>query len=114
MDRAAVEFLKAAARRPLGVSTVFPTSRALAERMVVAAASSPIDGVVELGAGTGAITRHLVAGARGRVTALEIDPGMARFLRGRFPEVRVCCAAAEELACAASAAAAAAAAAEGS
>jgi phospholipid N-methyltransferase len=97
MDRAAVEFLKAAARRPLGVATVFPTSRALAERMVEAAASSPTDGVVELGAGTGAITRHLVSGARGRVTALEIDPEMARFLGVRFPEVQVVCSGAEDL-----------------
>ena len=64
MDRAAVEFLKAAARRPLGVATVFPTSRALAERIVEEAAAGPPGGVLELGAGTGAITRHLVGAVR--------------------------------------------------
>ncbi len=97
MDRAAVEFLKAAARRPLGVATVFPTSGALAKRLVGVATGRPGASVIELGAGTGAITRHLAEAAPGRVTALEIDPEMVRFLRGRFPDVRVRCAPAEAL-----------------
>ncbi|MES2642677.1 MAG: methyltransferase domain-containing protein [Myxococcota bacterium] len=97
MDRAAVEFLKAAARRPLGVATVFPTSPALARRLLEPIGRGPPGHVVELGAGTGAITRHLAAVAPGQVTALEIDPEMARFLRTRIADVRVVCAPAEDL-----------------
>lgn len=98
MDRASVEFLKAAARRPLGVATVFPTSRALAARLARAAALHPGEPVLELGAGTGAITRHLADAAGTRLTALEIDPEMVRFLQARFPAVRAVCASAEGLA----------------
>lgn len=97
MDRAAVEFLKAAARRPLGVATVFPTSSGLARRLVAPIKVGPPGPVVELGAGTGAITRHLAAVAQGPVTALEIDPEMARFLRSQLPDIRVVCAPAEDL-----------------
>lgn len=44
--------------------------------------------VLDIGAGEGALTRHLVrAGAR--VIAVELHPGRARVLRERFPEVRV-------------------------
>lgn len=54
-----------------------------AERIVRRAAIQPGDLVVDLGAGTGALTRHLVqAGAR--VLAVELHPGRARRLRDEF------------------------------
>ncbi|MDP2310904.1 MAG: methyltransferase domain-containing protein [Pseudomonadota bacterium] len=97
MDRPSVAFLKAAARRPLGVATVFPTSSALARRLITPLTQSPPGRVIELGAGTGAITRHLVDAAPGQVTALEIDPELARFLRSHLGDIRVVCAPAEDM-----------------
>lgn len=97
MDRVWVELIEAAVRRPSGVATVFPTSRALAGRMARAAAAAPEGPVVELGAGSGAITRFLVSAVRGPLTALELDPGLARFLQTEFPTVKVACASAEDL-----------------
>ncbi len=97
MDRAWVELIEAAARRPLGVATVFPTSRALAKRLAAAVAGAPDGPVVELGPGAGAITRLLVPVAKGPLTALELDAELARFLAARFPAVAVRCAPAEEL-----------------
>jgi 16S rRNA A1518/A1519 N6-dimethyltransferase RsmA/KsgA/DIM1 with predicted DNA glycosylase/AP lyase activity len=44
--------------------------------------------VLDIGAGEGALTAHLVrAGAR--VIAVELNPGRARVLRERFPEMAV-------------------------
>lgn len=46
------------------------------------------DLVLDLGAGDGAITRHLVASGA-RVVAFELHPGRAAALRDRFPGTRV-------------------------
>jgi SAM-dependent methyltransferase len=55
------------------------------------------DAVVDIGAGTGALTRLLVARV-GEVIAVEPDPRMARVLASRVTDARVVAARAEELA----------------
>ena len=57
-------------------------------RIVTAAAVRPGELVLDIGAGTGALTTHLVrAGAR--VVAVELHPGRAAVLQHRFPDVTV-------------------------
>lgn len=57
-------------------------------RIVELAGVEPGDPVVEIGPGTGSLTDALLrAGAA--VTAVEIDHGLARLLRHRFPELRL-------------------------
>lgn len=97
MDRAWVELLEAAARRPRGVATLFPTSRALARRLARVVEAEPPGPVVELGPGAGAITRLLAPIVRGPFTAIEVDPVLVRFLAARFPAITVRCAPAEDL-----------------
>lgn len=83
-------FLRSWLRDPLRTGSAPPAGRALARLMTqhVAAIDAPI---VELGAGTGVITRALLR--RGvpehRLALIEADPQFARTLPFRFPQARV-------------------------
>jgi len=92
----ATAFMLLALCRPSTVGAILPSSRRLAETM--ARAASGAQELVELGAGTGAITAAL----RRRhpdvpLLAVELEPVLARQLRERFPTVQVHAAAADEV-----------------
>jgi phosphatidylethanolamine/phosphatidyl-N-methylethanolamine N-methyltransferase len=87
-------FLKRWLRRPFAIGAVVPSGRALARAMAHATVEA-VDGrdghVVELGAGTGEVTKALLAaGIKPRRLALvERDPELASFLRRHFPGPRI-------------------------
>lgn len=53
-------------------------------------AASGFSNIVELGAGTGAITQELVALQGTSLLVVEIDQALANVLRTRFPQASVC------------------------
>jgi 16S rRNA (adenine1518-N6/adenine1519-N6)-dimethyltransferase len=63
----------------------FLVDRGVQARIVAAAALTGDDVALEIGAGLGALTRHLLAQA-GKVIAVERDPDMVTVLRGEFAE----------------------------
>ena len=89
-------FLRRWARNPLQMGSVVPSSPALGRRIARLSQSNGalLDGescVVELGAGTGAVSRALLAAGLPpeRLVVVEIVPEMAAHLRDCLPGVRV-------------------------
>ena len=76
---------------PLQMGSIVPSSQALCRRVVQHAACGPDELVLELGAGTGVISRALLdAGLPAhRLVLVEIVPALADHLRQALPGVRV-------------------------
>src|SRR3954454_1380809 len=87
-------FLKRWLRRPLAMGAVVPSGRLLAEALALTAVAE-MKGreghIIELGAGTGEVTKALLAaGIPGnRLALVERDPELAAFLRRHFREPRI-------------------------
>ncbi len=85
-----LDFLRAWLRDPRGIGAVTPSGAALARLMT--SHVSQLDGpVIELGPGTGALTRALLA--RGvpphRLALIEADPHFAEALSQRYPQAKI-------------------------
>jgi phosphatidylethanolamine/phosphatidyl-N-methylethanolamine N-methyltransferase len=82
-------FLKRWLRRPLAMGAVVPSGRLLAEALALTAVAE-IEGrdghVIELGAGTGEVTKAMLANGipAERMALVERDPELAAFLRRHF------------------------------
>jgi phosphatidylethanolamine/phosphatidyl-N-methylethanolamine N-methyltransferase len=87
-------FLKRWLRRPLSMGAVVPSGPLLARAMAETTLASLEDRtghVIELGAGTGEVTKALLAAgiAPQRLALVERDPELAGFLRRNFPGPRI-------------------------
>ena len=84
-------FLRRWMANPLQMGSIVPSSPALCRRVVAQVRRAPDEWVVELGAGTGVISRALLAGGvpAERITVVEIVPDMARHLAETLPGVTV-------------------------
>lgn len=78
-------------RNPLQMGSVIPSSRSLCRHIAAAVRRDDDQYVLELGAGTGVITRALLESGvpADRLVVVEIIPEMADFLRERLPGVHV-------------------------
>jgi phosphatidylethanolamine/phosphatidyl-N-methylethanolamine N-methyltransferase len=77
--------------KPHSIGSLVPSSKHLGKSMArVVRKLEHVDRVVEIGAGTGAITSHLLPF---QPTVIEIDEAFAMLLQTRFPQldVRHCC-----------------------
>jgi phosphatidylethanolamine/phosphatidyl-N-methylethanolamine N-methyltransferase len=86
-----LSFVARMARNPRAIGAISPATPALAEAMAGQIDFARPGRVLELGPGTGAITRALIRRGLGaeRVLAIEADPTFARMLRSRFPGLDV-------------------------
>ena len=91
--RALTLFLREAVMHPSAVGALFPSSKklaySLAQQLPVNASSSEL--VVELGAGTGAITAALLnqKNLSGKLIVIERSAKLSHHLRQRFPELSI-------------------------
>ena len=90
-------FLGALIRNPRAVGAIAPSSVSLARRMVRDVV--PASRVVELGPGTGVITREILArnGEHGALLAVDVDRAFVDRIRRTWPGIDCVCAAAEML-----------------
>jgi phosphatidylethanolamine/phosphatidyl-N-methylethanolamine N-methyltransferase len=86
-----LEFFKLWLRNPGDMGAVVPSGRALARAMAEQIDASDSRAVVELGGGTGSITRALqeIGIAPEKLVVVEREKSLCRILRKRFPEVTV-------------------------
>lgn len=80
-------------RNPLQMGSIIPSSPALCRRIAAAVERGPDEYVLELGAGTGVISRALLAAGvpASKLIVVEIVPEMTEFLRESLPGVNVIC-----------------------
>ena len=84
-------FLKSLIDKPRLTGAVAPSGRALARAMVAASGPPQRGRIVELGPGTGPVTRALIergVDAR-RLTLVEFNPEFCHLLKIRFPQVEI-------------------------
>jgi phosphatidylethanolamine/phosphatidyl-N-methylethanolamine N-methyltransferase len=93
------QFFASFLRRPWTIGALAPSSACLARLILRRCPLRKAQTVVELGPGTGAITRfiHERIGPDTTFIALDLDPGHVERLRRRYPGVTVCHESAENL-----------------
>ncbi len=76
---------------PLKVGALLPSAPALARLLARNVEIGPDDAVIEIGAGTGSITKALLEAGipRERLFVIEIDSDMYGYLRKQFPQVEI-------------------------
>lgn len=86
-----LRFVAACIRSPAQVGAVVPSGRALATSMAGAVPPGFAGTVVELGAGTGAITEGIAArlGETARLALVERDPALCAYLSQAYPRATV-------------------------
>ena len=84
-------FFRAWLSTPLRTGANVPSSRALSEAMASAAAPDPSARIVELGPGTGTVTKALLdAGAKEEnLTLIELNEDFRNLLKKRFPSAEI-------------------------
>ncbi|MDP1701086.1 MAG: methyltransferase domain-containing protein [Aestuariivirga sp.] len=97
--RSKLFFLKQYLRNPFGTGGVAPSGRQLAKLMVSKLAPQPSEVIVELGPGTGAFTRELLAQGvePANLILVEFNKEFVKFLKKEFPNLRIVEGPAQEL-----------------
>lgn len=86
-----IEFLQAFLKNPLKVGSIAPSSPELAQQMVAQIRPNEQSVVLELGVGTGAITKFLqdIVPNRESYLGIEIDKTLVKLLKENFPALKI-------------------------
>lgn len=86
-----IEFLQAFLKNPAKVGSITPSSPELAQRMIAGIEPRPDNIVLELGVGTGAITKYLQAKVPDdrSYLGIELDGGLVKSLRKNYPNMEM-------------------------
>jgi phospholipid N-methyltransferase len=86
-----IEFLQAFLKNPLKVGSIAPSSPELAQQMVKGIRPHEESVVLELGVGTGAITKFLqeIVPNRESYLGIEIDKTLVKLLKENFPALKI-------------------------
>jgi phospholipid N-methyltransferase len=88
-----LQFLRAFLKNPAKVGAITPSSPELAAEMLQGIEPDDQNIVLELGVGTGAITKFLagVIPDKRAYLGLELDEGLVRSLNNKFPDMNIIC-----------------------
>jgi phosphatidylethanolamine/phosphatidyl-N-methylethanolamine N-methyltransferase len=78
------EFVGAALRNPKSVSTLFPTMSTLSKSLVHLGQVGDTTDVLELGAGSGAITEYIIQAQPRSFLGVELDPKLVDYLEKKY------------------------------
>jgi len=86
-----IQFLQAFLKNPGTVGSITPSSPELARRMVAGLRPGADDVVLELGVGTGAITKFLqeIVSDEKSYLGIELDPDLVRSLKRNYPGLKI-------------------------
>ena len=86
-----IQFLQAFIKNPLKVGAIAPSSPELASKMIEGIVPARNDVVVELGVGTGAITKFLaeIVPDDESYLGIELDKNLVKSLQTKFPELKI-------------------------
>ena len=88
-----IQFLQAFLKNPAKVGSIAPSSPELAQKMIDGIAPSAKKIVIELGVGTGAITKFLqdVVPDEDSYLGIELDRNLVKSLKKNYPKLKIVC-----------------------
>ena len=86
-----IEFLQAFLKNPAKVGSIRPSSPELAQKMIEGITPDKSNAVLELGVGTGAITKFLqkIVPDESSYLGIELDPDLVGLLRRNYPDMPI-------------------------
>jgi phosphatidylethanolamine/phosphatidyl-N-methylethanolamine N-methyltransferase len=84
-------FIKQLIKNPKTVGALYPSSQALSEFILKQIHYTDGDYILEIGAGTGSLTKGLISGGipKEKIVVLEIDKKLYHFLKNRIPDINI-------------------------
>lgn len=86
-----IRFMREFIKNPMKMGSITPSSKFLANKMIDEICLKKNNFIIELGAGTGAITKNIIEKVedQNNFLTVEINPQLATFLKDKFPNLNI-------------------------